>query len=140
MSASSRVAARAVPGAALLLAAGAGTADNNTVLVQDAIPADTDLSVADFVGAGSGPVAFGDGTPTSALSYTFTSLGSATDDLSFFSDAACTVAIATPVADAKGVDPTVRCIRVNPKGTFAADTVAGAPSPGFSVSFRVRIR
>lgn len=119
---------------------GAGAVDADTTIVFDAIPAGTDLSVADFAGAGSGPVAVGDGTPTSALSYTFISLGSGADDVSFFSDAACTVVVGTPVADANGVDPNVRCIRVNPKGTFAGDAVAGAPSPSFTVSFRVRIR
>jgi hypothetical protein len=117
---------------------GDGSPDVDSTIVLDAIPAGADLSVADFAGGGSGPVAFGDGTPTSALSYTFTSLASAADDVSFSNDGGATFTY-TPVPNGDGVDPAVTHIRINAKGTFAADAVAGAPSPSFTVSFRVRI-
>jgi trimeric autotransporter adhesin len=108
------------------------------VFVYDAIPANTDLYVTDIGAAGSGPVAFSNGTPTSALTYTFTSLASTTDDVAFSNDGGATYTY-TPVANGNGVDPNVTHIRINPKGTFAGDPVAGAPSPNFTASLRVRI-
>ena len=83
-------------------------------------------------------MAFSNGTPTSALTYTFTSLASTTDDVAFSSDGGATFTY-TPVANANGVDPNVTHVRINPKGTFAGDPVAGAPSPSCTASFRVRI-
>lgn len=117
---------------------GPGTVNANTITIFDAIPANTDLYVNDIAGAGSGPVAFGDGTPASGLSYTFTSLASTTDDVSFSNDGGATYSY-TPVPDANGVDPNVTHLRIDPNGTFAGDPVAGAPSPSFTASFRVRI-
>ena len=119
---------------------GSGAVDNNTTVFVDPIPADVSLVLADFAGAGSGPVGFTQGADPSGLTYTFTSLASAADDIGFFSDAACT-ALITPTADANGVDSAVRCVRVNPKGVFLGDSIAGLPpSPGFSISFRARIK
>ena len=120
---------------------GQGTVDNNEMIITDPIPANTDLVVSDFGVAGSGPIAFTEGSPTSGLTYTFTSLGSTTDDVSFFTDAACTTPSGgvTPIADINGVDTSVRCVRVNPKGVFAADD-ATPPSPNFTIRFRARIR
>ena len=116
---------------------GQGAVDTNTVFLIDAIPTNTDIVVTDFGAAGSGPIAFTDGPVASGLSYAFTSLFSTTDDVTFFSDANCTV-VRVPVAGVNGVDSLVRCIRVNPKGPFNADD-AVPPSPSFTISFRVRI-
>jgi trimeric autotransporter adhesin len=116
---------------------GAGTVDNNTTVLVDPIPANTALFVNDVGGAGSGPVAFTNGSPSSGLSYTFTSLASPTDDLSFSNDGGATFTY-TPVPDANGVDANVTHIRINPKGIFAGN--AGPPSPNWTVSFRVRIK
>ena len=96
---------------------GTGAVDANTVFVFDAVPANTDLFVGDLGGAGSGPVAFT--ALTSGLTYTFTSLASATDDVSFSSDGGATYSYA-PTPNANGVDPAVTHIRINPKGTFNA--------------------
>jgi uncharacterized repeat protein (TIGR01451 family) len=118
---------------------GAGTVNANTFFIYDAIPANTALYVNDYGGAGSGPVSFSNGSLTSSLTYTFTSLASATDDVAFSNDGGATYDY-TPVPNANGVDPNVTNLRVNPKGTFAGDPVAGAPSPSCTASFRVRIQ
>src|SRR4029078_3937900 len=60
---------------------GSGAVDSNTVTIVDAVPANTAMFVQDLGVAGSGPVAFTNGTPTSALSYTFSGLGNGGDDL-----------------------------------------------------------
>jgi hypothetical protein len=117
---------------------GAGTVASNTTFIYDAIPANTDLYVNDIGASGSGPVAFGDGTLTSGLTYTFTSLASTTDDVAFSNNGGTTWTY-TPVPNANGVDPNVTNLRINPKGVFAGDPTAGAPSPSFTAGFRVRI-
>ena len=132
-----------IPGAAVrydvtVTNTGEGTVNADTVYIIDAIPDHTDLYVNDFGGAGSGPVAFSDGVPTSALTYTFSSLASTTDDVAFSNDGGVTYTY-TPVPNGNGVDPNVTHLRINPKGTFAGDPVVGAPSPSCTASFRVRI-
>jgi uncharacterized repeat protein (TIGR01451 family) len=113
---------------------GSGTVNANTLYIYDAIPTNTSLYVTDIGAAGSGPVSFNNGSLTSSLSYTFTSLASTTDDVEFSSNNGATWTY-TPVADANGVDPNVTHIRINPKGTFAGD-----PGPSCTASFRVRIK
>lgn len=113
---------------------GAGTADNNSLSMTDAIPAGSCLRVLDLGGAGSGPVAFLDGTPASNLSYSFTSLGSTTDDLEFSSDGGTNFNY-SPTAGPSGCDSSVTHIRINPQGTFAADLGSGSPQATFT--FRV---
>jgi uncharacterized repeat protein (TIGR01451 family) len=113
---------KAIPGAFVTYTIVAGNpsavaVDVNTVFVFDAVPANTDLFVNNLGGAGSGPVAFT--ALTSGLTYTFTSLASATDDVSFSNDGGTTY-LYTPTPNAAGVDPAVTHIRINPKGTFAA--------------------
>ena len=115
---------------------GAGIVDSNTVAIVDAVPANTTLFVQDLGVAGSGPVAFANGTPTSALTYTFSGLGNGGDDLEFSNNGGTTWAY-TPVANADGCDPAVTHIRVRPKGTMAGAT--GAGNPFFEVRFRVRV-
>ena len=110
----------------------ANPVDSDTVVVVDPVPANVDLRVADIAGAGSGPVGFSDGSPSSALAYTFTSLSSTTDDLDFSDDNGATWTY-VPVPDANGVDPAVTDLRVNPKGAFAAGNAQ------FTLRFRVRI-
>jgi uncharacterized repeat protein (TIGR01451 family) len=97
-----------IPGATLLYSlqttnTGLGVPDTDSMLVTDPIPANTELFVNDLGGAGSGPVLFIDGTApvNSGLTYTFTSLGSTTDDLEFSNDNGATWTY-TPVPDASG--------------------------------------
>jgi hypothetical protein len=115
---------------------GAGSVDNNTVAIVDAIPANTALFVQDLGVAGSGPVAFTNGTPSSALTYTYSGLGNASDDVEFSNNGG-TIWTYTPVANANGCDPAVTHIRVRPKGTMAG--ASGAGNPYFEVRFRVRV-
>ena len=109
--------------------------DANTIVVLDAIPANTDLFVGDIGGTGSGPVLFLNGIPVSGLAYTFTSLASVTDDVSFSDDGGVSF-FYTPVPNGNGVDPAVTHIRINPKGTMPGN---GGGNPSFQVSFRVRV-
>jgi hypothetical protein len=132
-----------IPGAAVrydvnVTNTGVGTVNSNTLFIYDAIPANTDLYVTDIDGVGSGPVSFSNGSLTSNLTYTFSSLASTTDDVAFSNDGGSTWTY-TPVANANGVDPNVTNLRVNPKGTFAGDPTPGAPSPSCTASFRIRI-
>jgi uncharacterized repeat protein (TIGR01451 family) len=132
---------KAIPGATVRYLigttnTGSGVADVDTVIVTDAIPANSALRVSDFDGSTSGPVLFADGTPTSGITYTFTSLADPADDVSFSNDGGSTFTY-TPVAGANGTDPAVTHIRVNPKGIFAGDV--GAGSPGFQVFFKAVI-
>jgi len=64
------------------------------------------LFVQDVGGAGSVPVAFTNGTPTSALTYTFCGLGNGADDVEFSNNGGTTWTH-TPVANASGCDPAV---------------------------------
>ena len=115
---------------------GSGTVDNNTVAIVDAVPANTTLCVQDLGVVGSGPLAFTNGTPSSALTYTFAGLANGGDDLEFSNNGGSSWAY-TPVANANGCDPAVTHIRVKPKGTMAA--ASGAGNPYFEVRFRVRV-
>ena len=90
----------------------------------------------DIAGGGSWPVAFVQGVPTSALSYSFVSLASLADDLEFSSDGGATWSY-VPTPDANGADPAVTHLRVSPSGTFAAKT--GPTAPSFTLRFRVRV-
>ena len=115
---------------------GSGSVDNNTVAIVDAVPANTALFVQDLGLAGSGPVAFTNGSPTSALTYTFSGPGNATDDLEFSNNGGSSWAY-TPVANANGCDPAVTHIRVRPKGAMAG--ASGSGNPFFELRFRVRV-
>lgn len=115
---------------------GAGSVDSNTVAIVDAVPANTALFVQDLGSAGSGPIAFTNGTPTSALTYTFSGLADGGDDVEFSNNGGTSWTY-TPVANANGCDPAVTHIRVKPKGTMAA--ASGAGNPYFEVRFRVRV-
>ena len=127
-----------IPGAEVLYTlrvtnTGLGTVDNNTVVIVDPVPANTDLFVGDLGAVNSGPIAFVQGVPTSGLTYTFTALNNGADDVEFFSDVGCVTSM-LPTAP---YDPAVRCIRLNPKGTMAG---SGGGNPYFDLSFRVRVR
>lgn len=132
---------KAIPGADVLYTlqvtnTGGGTTDPDTVSVVDPIPANTRLFVGNLGGPGSGPVAFVDGSPSSGLAWTYTSLASATDDLEFSNNGGTTWTH-VPVADASGFDTSgTTHIRMRPKGTMAG---AGSGNPSFQLRFRVRI-
>lgn len=79
---------KAIPGAISLYTItatnqGDSAADNDTVVITDPIPANTELFVGDINDPGSGLVQFVDVTTASGLTYTFTSPSSTTDDVDF---------------------------------------------------------
>ena len=116
---------------------GAGSVDANTVAIVDAVPANTALFVQDLGVAGSGPVAFTNGTPTQRADvHVLRAWATRGDDLEFSNNGGASWTY-TPVANANGCDPAVTHIRVRPKGTMAA--ASGAGNPFFEVRFRVRV-
>ena len=130
-----------IPGAQMLYTiqvsnSGIGSTDTDTVIINDAIPANTALQVTDLGGAGSGPVLFIDGSPVSGLTYTFTALGNLADDLEFSTDGV--VWTYAPTADANGVDTNVRYIRVNPKSAMLGN--GGGGDPNFQLRFMVVVQ
>ena len=105
---------------------GGGPADAGTIVIADPIPTNTQLFVGDLGVAGNGPVKFTQGTPTSGLSYTFTSLASATDDVSFSNNSGASY-VYTPV-NTGGFDANVTNISINPKNAFACSTTGSTPT------------
>ncbi len=101
---------------------------NNSIALVDATPAGAALVVADIGGAGSGPAGFAAGG--SGLTYSFTSLSNAGDDIEFSNNGGASYAY-TPVPGANGTDPAVTHIRLRPKGSMAA---------GSSFTFTLRYR
>ena len=138
-----------IPGAEVLYTlrvtnTGPGTVDLNSTVVSDPISLNTNLFVGDLSGAGTGPIQFVQGTPTSGLSWTYAGLSSATDDIGFYSDSGCTTLItptpsaALPPPAAPGpYDALVRCIRLNPKGVM---TGTGGGNPSFELKFKVLVK
>ena len=130
---------KAIPGAVILYSItltnqGLGAADLDSVIITDPIPANAELFVGDL-SAGS-PVAFIDGAVSSALSLSFTSLGSLADDIEFSSDGSNYND--TPVPDVDGYDAGITHIRLLTKGAFAASD--GSNHPSFTIRFKVRIQ
>lgn len=125
--------AKLIPGGfatyGLTVTAPSGTqASSNSVIVTDALPANLALFVGTYA-PGPGPVAFTAGS--SGLTYSFTSLSSTSDDLSFSNNNGASFAY-TPVADANGVDTNVTHIRINPKGSMA-------PGSSFTINLRAMV-
>lgn len=113
---------------------GLGKVDNNTTLITDPIPANTELFVGDLGGAGSGPIVFVQGSPTTTLTWTYTALNNAADDVDFSNDNGLSwTYVPTPPYDAS-----VNRIRLNPKGTLAG--ASGGLNPYFELRFRVRVK
>lgn len=136
------VSPKSIPGAVMqytIIAtnSGEGDADNDSTVVIDPIPANTELYVDDIGGVGSGPVLLTQGATSSTLIYSFTALGNAGDDLSFSDDGGATWT-AVPAIGANGCDSTITHVRVSAKGVFIGDVAP--PSPSFQLVFRVCIQ
>lgn len=130
-----------IPGAVMLYTnnlqnTGPGQADNGSITITDPVPTFGALKVDDIAGAGSGPVAFVDGTPSSGLSYNFGGLSDSADDLEFSNDGGVSFAY-TPSIDASGCDVRVTHVRIKPSGAFAPDTGSGSPAATFQFRFRI---
>lgn len=104
----------------------------SAMALTDAIPANSSIIVTDIGAAGSGPIAITQGTPSSTLTATFTSLASVTDSFDFSNDNGATWTY-TPVAGGNGVDASVTNIRARLAGAHAAGGV-------FTLKFRVRVK
>lgn len=132
---------KAIPGAEVMYTinitnTSSGAPDSNTIAVRDLIPTNTKMCLLDVAGPGAGPVGFMQGANPSGLTYTFVSLASMTDDLSFSNDNETTY-IYVPVADVQGCDSSITHIRINPKGIMNVNT---ASPPSFALQFKVRIK
>jgi hypothetical protein len=128
-----------IPGAQVLYTitisnTGLGTVNPDVMTISDAISSNLEL----YVGAAGGPVTFTDGTISSNLTYTFTSLSNATDDIAFSNDGGSSFTY-TPVPNAAGYDAAVTNIRINPKGKMAAWSGSGA-YPSYSLGLKARIK
>jgi hypothetical protein len=133
---------KAIPGAKMRYTinasnSSAGTADSGSTQFTDAVPASMKLYVGDAGAAGSGPVIFTDGSTSSGLTYTYTSLASATDSISFSKDGGSTYTY-TPVPDANGYDANVTNVRIIFGGTFAGKTGTGTPSMSLQMLMQVK--
>jgi hypothetical protein len=127
---------KSIPGATQMYAVrvtnqGAGAVDNNTLQIADDIPANTVMC-----GLTAAPVTFANGAPASGLTFTYTALGSATDDLDFSSTASGADWSYTPPSGSD-CDPNVRRIRIRPRGVMAGVGASGNPS--FEIRFQVRV-
>lgn len=133
---------KAIPGAEMLYTIqvtnqGSAATDTDSLLITDAVPANTEMYVGDLGGFGSGPVVFVDGATPSGLSYTFLDLSSPLDDLDFSDDGGGSYTY-TPTPDADGYDGAVSHIQLNPNGQFSG--ASGGGSPSFEIRFRVRVK
>ena len=72
----------------------------------------------------SEPAKFTQGTPTSGLSYTLTSLASATDDVSF--------------SNSSEFDANVTNISINPNNAFACSTTGSTPTAQFEFDVGIK--
>lgn len=124
---------KALPGSTIIYTisvnnSGNASPETDSVVVRDRIPPAVQM----FIGTGAtSPVSFDPGT--TILSYTYTSLASTTDDITFTSESGPSPAYTyTPVPDAQGYDGAVTGFRVDPNGTFGGST-------GFDLVYEVRI-
>jgi uncharacterized repeat protein (TIGR01451 family) len=127
---------KAIPGSVMryniqITNSGLGNPDVDSMIISDPIPTNTALVVSGT------PFTFVQGTPTSNLTFTYTSLASMTDDVEFSDDSGATWTY-TPVADGNGTDLNVTNIRFNPKGTMEASD--GTNHPNFTLQFQVRVQ
>ena len=118
---------KSIPGAVLEYTlsgenSGDGPADNNSIVLNDVIPTNTKICVANI--ANCITPSFSDGTPSSGLNLASTTYS--TDGTTFS---------ASSSADAEGADASITHLRTSLGGSFAAQT--GATAPSFDIRFRV---
>ncbi len=111
--------------------AGFGSPDADSLVINDDIPAGTELFTGNF--SGGAPYSFIDGTGTDAsgVSCNFVSLGDTGDCVTFL-DAA-----SNPIIPNGSYDPAVKTIRFQLSGTMNAST--GSNTPYFDINFRIRV-
>jgi len=129
---------KSIPGAIQLYTVrvtnqGAGTVDNDSLQIVDAIPANTSLC-----GLAGAPVTFTNGTPVSGLTFSFTTLNDAADGVDFSNTTSGIPTWTYVPAPTNGCDANVHYIRIKPRGTMAG--AGGSGNPYFEVRFRVRVQ
>lgn len=142
---------KAIPGAELLYRihaqnSGRGKSDNNSIIIKDEIPADSELYIGDLTclnrgpGTGTGPICFEDGTTPneSELAFDFISLDSLSDHVDFSQDG--TDFTYQPVNSGDGYDPSIRYLRISPSGIYKNSDKAGSYTPEFNFSYQVRLK
>jgi uncharacterized repeat protein (TIGR01451 family) len=127
-----------IPGADVLYTlrvtnTGAGSVTNNSLVIVDPIPVNTELFTGNL--SGGAPYSFSDGSQPSGLTCSFVALNNLTDCIDFSNDNATTW-IYIPNGS---YDPAVTHIRFRPSGTMNGDAIVGSPSPSFDLGFRVRV-
>lgn len=129
-----------IPGAEVLYSitisnTGLGTVNRDVMKITDHIPSDLEFYSGDLGAVNSGPISFTPGSPSSNLSYTYTSLSNTTDGIEFSNNNGSTY-VYIPTG---GYDSNVTNIRVSPKGKMAAWSGTGA-YPSFTLGFKARIK
>ncbi|MEY8247092.1 MAG: hypothetical protein RPT11_01800, partial [Bermanella sp.] len=141
---------KAIPGAILAYTihaenSGKGSPDNNSIILQDEIPANSKFFIGniDCVTAGAGPICFIDGTgsDTSGLTYAFTGFDDAingVDDISF-SKSGTDFNYQPDLANGD-YDAEIRFIRINPKGVLNNLPEGSGYIPQFDFSYQVQLQ
>jgi hypothetical protein len=111
---------------------GQGTIGNNTIVITDPIPPNTELFTGNL--SGGAPFIFIDGIPASGLACSFLALNNLTDCVDFSNDGGTSWSFVPN----GGYDPAVSNVRFKPSGTMNANT--GSGSPYFDLRFRVRVK
>lgn len=126
---------KAIPGAAMLYTVdvsnqGPGLVDNDSLLITDIVPANSEL----YVDTGAGdPIVFVDGPVASGLAFNFAA------DVTFSNQPGGGAPFNyTPVPDVQGYDSAITGYRINPTGIMNA--AAGGSFPSFNVQLTVRIQ
>lgn len=109
--------------------------DHDSVIITEALPPELALVITDFAAPGTGPIQFQDGSPGSGLAFSFSSLDSMTDSISFSTDGVDFTY--SPSDSGDGTDPLVTHIRIAPPGFMTPDTGSGATS--FSLRLKGKI-
>lgn len=128
---------KAIPGSVMLYTiqvdnSGAGVVDNNTLVITDAIPANTALCVTST--CSSPPLAFTcSTTPPCGLTYSYGTAVSYTN----LAGGAAPYAY-NPVPDVNGFDASVTGVQINPSGQL--NGAAGGNNASFSLLFKVRVQ
>ena len=123
---------------------GEGSADNNTIVITDHIPSNSELFVGDLGGSPTNsPVLFvdGPGADASGLSLVFSGLSVIGDGIDFSNDTGPPYTyIYNPTAniDADGFDSSVTSILIRPSGIL--NSANGGNNPYFELIFRVRVK
>jgi len=107
-----------------------------TVFVTEELPEQLALQLADFGSAGSGPIAFTDGSPATNVSCVFNGFASTDDCYSFSVDGSDFSYVPTDSGD--GTDPNVRFVRIRPTGIMSAQTGTGPPNFELRLSARIQ--